>query len=203
MLEDSNEIFVWEIKSAGSRVGCRSSSSFKRIRKIRKKNRLKKNLLLKKQELRESPLDKTFIGPTKETAAKLRQDPLVRFKVKNILNDQQIWAFQRIRHAVKIITAGTHLRTSRFTDVVVQTGPNGNLTESEYEIKLKDHYSNWIDRMTTAQCQAGPVLDIIIDELSLNAADRKWGKRKGWAKARLQASLDLYGASPSLNNRDI
>ncbi len=135
-------------------------------------------------------------GPTAETRARLTPDPLWLFKKKNILNSAQIWAFQRIRRAINIITEGSRVRICRFNDVVVDQCYSGsrNQDESAYEIRLKDHYSHWIDRMTAARYQAGPVLDIIIEEMSLSAVDRKWGKRKGWAKGRLQAALDLYQA---------
>jgi len=49
-----------------------------------------------------------------------------------------------------------------------------------------------VDQMMPAGLPLGPVLDVIIDELSLNAVDRKRGKRKGWAKVTLQAALELY-----------
>lgn len=206
MFEDRTETFALEVKCDNGIAAMGRARSFKNIRKIRKKNRLKRHLerslALKRSGMRKSLQEKPSIGPTKETLAKLQQDPLLRFRKKNILNDEQIWAFQRIRRAVKIITDGTQVRVSRFNDVVVQTSRLGSQTESEYEIRIKDHYSNWIDRMTSARLQAGPVLDIIIDEMSLAAVDRKWGKRKGWAKTHLQASLDLYGSFSSAYNRN-
>ncbi len=206
MFEELDEVSASEIKSSENNMSDIQAKSFKKIRKIRKKinkkNPLKKSLDLKAKNLLELTHDKASLGPTKETAAKLRQDPLVRFKNANILNDQQIWAFQRIRRAVVLITDGTQVRTSRFNGVVVQTSRQAVHIESDYEIKIKNQYSCWIDCMTATQYQAGPVLDIIIDEMSLNAADRKWGKRKGWAKSHLQSSLDLYGVFPTSHNRN-
>ncbi len=120
-------------------------------------------------------------------------DPLIRFKRDDILNDQQIWSFTRIRRAIQIITDGTQARTSRYSDVVVQTSQGKFSPEADFDIKIKEYYSNWVDRMNMERLQVGPVLDIIIDELSLSAVDRKWGKRKGWAKGHLQSSLGLYG----------
>lgn len=204
MFDDFNETFVSEVKCDDSNTGVGKVNSFKNIRKIRKKTRLKrkleKSLDIKNKNQRGVHRENPTVGPTIETAAKLKQDPLVRFKAQNILDDEQIWAFQRIRRAVQIITDGTQVRTSRFNAVVVQTSRLGGQNESDFEIRIKDHYSSWIDRMTSERLQAGPVLDIVIDEMSLNAVDRKWGKRKGWAKTHLQASLDLFMAfSPSVN----
>lgn len=201
MIENLTKITASKTKYGDSGIQLGRASSFKKIRQIRKKSRLKKSLALKNIALHKGIPEKTSIGPTKETAAKLKQDPLVRFKNNNILNDQQIQAFQRIRRAVRIITDGTQVRTSSFNDVVVQTSNFNTLSENEYEIRIKDHYSDWIDRMTAARLAAGPVLDIIIDELSLSAVDRKWGRRKGWAKTHLQSSLDLYFAFFPVNNR--
>lgn len=145
-------------------------------------------------------MEKPTIGPTRETLAKLQPDPLVRFRKNDIINDQQLWAFKRIRRAVQVITDGTRMRVSHYTDVPVQTSRYDSQVECEFEIKIKDHYSQWVDRMTTARLPVGPVLDVIIDELSLSAVDRKWGRRKGWAKIHLQTSLDLYSIfSPPIN----
>ncbi len=193
-----------EVKCRGAINPEEQTLSFKKTRKARKKNRLKLKLekaLDGKQEGRcEGGRPPAPIGPTKETAAKLIQDPLIRFRKQNILEDSQILAFQRIRCAVRLITDGTQVRVSCFKDVVVQTSRLSGQNESDFEIRIKEQYTNWIDRMTLARLQAGPVLDIILDEMSLSAVDRKWGKRKGWAKGHLRASLDQYGGfSPAIN----
>ncbi|PCI47771.1 MAG: hypothetical protein COB49_06700 [Alphaproteobacteria bacterium] len=206
MVNCLNEAVIQEIKCRDSEADRNGARSFKKIREIRRRNRLHrhlgKSLSRKKTASRKSLLQKPSSGPTKETIARLRPDPLVRLKNMNILNDEQIQAFRRIRRAVQTITDGTQVRIACFNDVVVQTSRHGHQPESEYEIKIKDHYSHWIDRMTIAGFQAGPVLDIIIDEMSLMAVDRKWGHRKGWAKDRLQASLNLYWALPSSGDRN-
>lgn len=181
-------------------------NSFKAMRKSRRKGRLKrqleKALIYKKTSLQKAIMERPTVGPTRETLAKLQPDPLVRFRKMDILNDQQIWAFKRIRCAVQIITDGTRMRVSSCSDVTVQASHYDRETESEFEIRIKEHYSHWIDRMMTARLPAGPVLDVIIDELSLSGVDRKWGRRKGWAKDHLQASLDLYSAFSSSSNRN-
>lgn len=175
--------------------------SLKQIRLRRKKNRAKpergRSLDLKGSGHFRQERETGNRGPTKETLAKLTEDPLVRFRKKNILNDPQIWAFERIRLAIRIITRGTAMRISQINSVIVQTsrmggcaGPEG---ETDFEIRIVSRYCDWVDQMTTARLAIGPVLDIIIDETSLNETDRKWGRRKGWAKEHLQAALDLYG----------
>jgi len=204
MFDNVNEIPARQVKYDGEKE--KRGISFKKIRTARKKNRLKRNLekslSLKSSRLATAVSAKPFPGPTEETRAKLTPDPLALLARKNILNDQQIWAFKRIRHAVKVITDGTQVRISRFSAAAVQSSRFCPRTESEYEIRIKEYYTNWIDRMTGARLQAGPVLDIILDEMSLNAVDRKWGKRKGWAKGHLQASLELYGAFSRSYNRN-
>ncbi|VAV94608.1 hypothetical protein MNBD_ALPHA02-694 [hydrothermal vent metagenome] len=180
--------------------------SFKKIRLARRKGRReqrrKKLDIIKGPRQDSAILERIYEGPTAETLAKLTPDPLMRFKKQNILNDQQIWAFRRIRRAVQIITDGTQMRLSRITGVVVQTSRVEGGAESDYEIRLKDHYCAWADQMMPAGLSLGPVLDVIIDELSLSAVDRKRGKRKGWAKTTLQAALDLYGSLPRPTDRD-
>lgn len=196
MFDQPRELYALEIKSEGKTQVLTGASSFKNIRKVRKNIRLKQQLekadARRQRKLSLSGLEKSSPGPTKETMAKLTPDPLALFRKKNILNDEQIWAFQRIRRAVHIITEGTQVRTSRFNDVVVQSSRFSGQYESEFEVRLKEHYTRWIDRMTEVRQQAGPVLDIIIDEMSLKAVDRKWGKRNGWGRGQLQTSLDLY-----------
>jgi len=180
----------------GNGMGAGPARSFKKVRLARRKGR--RELRRRKLDITKgagqnsAPVERVYEGPTAETRAKLTADPLIRFKKQNILNDQQIWAFRRIRRTVQIITDGTQMRLSRYTDVVVQTSRSEGATESDYEIRLKDHYCAWVDQMMPAGLPLGPVLDVIIDELSLNAVDRKRGKRKGWAKVTLQAALELY-----------
>lgn len=196
MLNHINEVRVLEVKGDVVNPPLNEGLSFKKKRKVRRITRLKihleKSLTLKKENhipsLRESP----STGPTKETKAKLTLDPLLILRRYNILNNQQIWVFKEIRRAVMIITDGTQVRISRYDDVMVQTSRHGQQPEADFEIKIKEKYNDWIDQMTKERRPVGPILDIIIDELSLSAIDRKWGKRKGWAKGYLQVALDLY-----------
>lgn len=198
MFNQPNKIQAGEVTGRQGKKAAGKVNSFKNIRKARRKIRVSRGLekaeITANKKVSRPRLKDISPGPTAQTLARLTPDPLICFRKKNILNDQQIWAFKRIRHAVRIITMGAHLRVSCFNDVAVQTSrfPGQAPTESDFEIALKIHYNHWIDRMTQARQQAGPVLDIIIDEMSLNAVDRKWGKRKGWAKDRLQQALDLY-----------
>ncbi|MBL4800321.1 MAG: hypothetical protein JKY45_00410 [Emcibacter sp.] len=205
MFDQPNEICVPEVSNDGEKRVPGRGSSFKKIRKLRKKIRLERQLGERKglghKKLTLSGMEKDSSGPTKQTVAKLTPDPLILFRKKNILNDEQIWAFEQIKRAVQIITDGTQIRTSRFNAVVVQSSRSAPQYESEYEVRVKEHYTNWIDRMTYERQKAGPVLDIIIDEMSLTAVDRKWGKRKGWARDLLRTSLDLYGVFSSANDR--
>jgi len=208
MFNQPNKILASEVTGGEEQKTSGKVNSFKNIRKARRKIRVSRGLeksdTAGNKKLARPRLKDLSPGPTAQTLAKLTPDPLICFRNKNILNDQQIWAFQRIRRAVHIITRGTHLRVSCLNDVAVQTsrfsGQEPN--ESDFEIALKTHYSHWIDRMTQTRQRAGPVLDIIIDEMSLNAVDRKWGKRKGWAKDRIQQALDLYGAFLPSIDRD-
>jgi len=213
MSDHLREINLGKNKTAQACVGVETKTggekSFKEKRKARKKarkngpakRRADRSLALKVSDQKRGGMEKIYLGPTTETRAKLTPDPLVLFSRKNILNDAQIWAFRRIRRAVLIITDGTQLRISRFTEAAVQTSRFAPVDESEYEINMKDHYCDWMDRMTQNRLSAGPVLDIIIDEMSLSAVDRKWGKRKGWAKSHLQASLNIYGVFSSFDDR--
>ncbi len=190
----------------GNGIVAGQARSFKKTRLARRKGRRelrrRKLDIIKGVRQNSIPMERVYEGPTAETLAKLTADPLIRFKKQNILNDQQIWAFRRIRRTVQIITDGTQMRLSRYTDVVVQTSRSEGEMESDYEIRLKDHYCAWAEQMMPAGLPLGPVLDVIIDELSLSAVDRKRGKRKGWAKVTLQAALDLYGNLPRPINRD-
>ncbi len=210
MFDHSDETIASDVnhdpKDTGAHSDAVNAGSFKQKRQARRRGRLSRSLdqrlVLKTHRRVMSRSEKPSAGPTQQTTAKLIQDPLLRFRKQNILTDQQIWAFQRIRRAVQLITDGTQVRLSRFTDVAVQTSRRVGQAESDYEIRLKEYYTLWIDRMTRWRLPAGPVLDIIIDELSLSATDRKWGRRKGWAKDHLQASLDLYGNVSPLCDRN-
>jgi len=134
------------------------------------------------------------IGPTAETASKLRLDPLSSLKKKGSLSGRDFWAAQQIRRAFHLITQGAEIRVSHFQDVIVQTSRNSPQAEGDYEVDLKNNYSRWVEAMDQEKMAIGPVFDVIIEEMSLNAVDRKWARRKGWAKTHLLASLTLYAA---------
>ncbi|WP_138380891.1 hypothetical protein [Luteithermobacter gelatinilyticus] len=132
------------------------------------------------------------VGPTRETAAKLRPDPLLRLAETGSLDARHVWAAHQIRRCFQLITAEAGVRVTRYSDVVVHSGPRPAPVERDTEIRLKERYLDWVEAMTTARLQLGPVLDVVIDEHSLSMTDRKWQRRKGWARDHLRHSLDLY-----------
>ncbi|PHZ86466.1 hypothetical protein [Paremcibacter congregatus] len=181
----------------------RAGQSFRKIRKARRLGRLqnRRDKALRPVRPGQGPAEPGSVGPTPETRAKLTPDPLLVMERRNILNDRQLWAFRCLRRALQMITAGTQVRISRLADVVVQTSRCADTGERDHEIQLKESYSDWVDRMTADRLPVGPILDIILDELSFSAVDRKWARRKGWAKSHLQAGLNLYGATYGRVNR--
>ncbi|WP_321394626.1 hypothetical protein [Emcibacter sp.] len=171
-------------------------SSFRRARITRRRKRAEK--LLKDSLGSDGPRVRVVmpaqgaVGPTQQTARKLKPDPLGSYQEKGTLSSKQVWAAHAIRKAYRLITEGAGVRITQFTDVMVQNSRRPGLSESEGEILLKDRYSDWVDRMTAERLMVGPIFDMIVEEASLAATDRKWHRRKGWARSHLQQSLDLY-----------
>ena len=181
-----------EFKSAQDASG----PSFRRARQTRRRKRVEKLMAQalepKGPRIRIIPPEPGSIGPTAETARKLKADPLKSFEDRGILTSRQIWAAHAIRRAYRLITDGTGPRVTSFADVMVQNSRRTNLQESDWEVDLKDRYADWVDRMTAEKLMVGPIFDLVVEEASLAATDRKWRRRKGWAKGHLQQSLDLY-----------
>ncbi|WP_417316941.1 hypothetical protein [Emcibacter sp.] len=171
-------------------------SSFRQARRTRRRKRAEKLLTAalepKGPRIRVIPPEAGSVGPTVQTARKLTPDPLKSYEERGILGSRQLWAAHSIRQAYRLITEGTGPRVTSFTEVMVQNSRRSNLGESEREVLLKDRYTDWVDRMTEEKLMVGPVLDLVVEEASLAGIDRKWRRRKGWAKGHLQQSLDLY-----------
>ncbi|MFC7048443.1 hypothetical protein [Emcibacter nanhaiensis] len=183
---------VLEYKSAGDDP----APSFRRARQTRRRKRaeklMQKALEPKGPRIRIIPAEPGSVGPTPETAGKLAQDPLKSYETRGILSSRQVWAAHAIRRAYRLITEGIGPRVTSFADVMVQNSRRTNLRESDWEVDLKERYADWVDRMTAEKLMVGPVFDMVVEETSLAAIDRKWRRRKGWAKTHLQQSLDLY-----------
>jgi len=173
-------------------------SSFKKARITRRRTKREKLLSLKtaetpiKQRTLSSKKFMPAVGPTVQTARKLTNDPLKVLEDRGVFDADKIWAAFRIRRAFQLITDGVGARTTHLNDVVVQTSRSVGESEPDFEIRLKQHYTDWIDEMDRQKLQIGPVFDLVIDERSLSRIDRKWQKRKGWSKQHLCAALDLY-----------
>lgn len=191
-----------------SGTGNEPAKSFKQARKARKKKishkaRLKALSCMKSRKdpkkhriAHSTSLERKYsaVGPTPETVAKLTRDPLSSLKKNGSLSGRAFWAAQHIRQAYSLITDGAHLRVSGLREVIVQTSRNGPQRERDFEIIVRQNYGNWCDEMDRKRMPIGPVLDVVIEEISLSGVDRKWAKRKGWAKAHLLASLEVYNA---------
>lgn len=101
-------------------------------------------------------------------------------------------AARKIRRAFELITGGAAIRLTSYSDVIVQTSRCGDNYESDQEIMLTRRYADWVDDMTAEKLPVGPVFDVVIEEMSLAAVDRKWCRRKGWAGGHLKRALELY-----------
>ncbi len=53
-------------------------------------------------------------------------------------------------------------------------------------------FKTWIDCLSAMRLPAGPVLDVVLQSRGLNEIDRRWRRRKGWARGIIRTALDQY-----------
>ncbi len=129
-------------------------------------------------------------GPTAETLAKLRPDPIVLLALRGDLGREHRVAVQEIRQAVAVVTQPVALRVSNPLRVAGPTHPLER--ESERNARLKRRYLSWIDELGRREIPTWPVFDVVIDELSCRQSDRGRRKRAGTARRLLVSALDVY-----------
>lgn len=186
----------FEVKSRDGGGQEDTAPSFRRARRTRRRKRAE-NLLNKSMDrsgprIRKIDFDAPAAGPTEETVRKLTPDPLKYYEEKKILTVHQVRAAHAIRRAYQLITLDTGPRVSTFEQFISRRTPTGPAHETDHEIHLKDRYAGWVDRMSDERLMVGPVLDMVVEEMSLAATDRKWRHRKGWARDHLREALDIY-----------
>ena len=134
--------------------------------------------------------DTGHAGPTAETLAKLRPDPIILLALRGDLAREHRFAVQEIRQAVAAITQPVALRVS---NPLRAPGPAHPLErESERSVRLKRRYLAWIDELGRQEIPTWPVFDVVIDELSCRQSDRQRHKRAGTSRRLLVNALDVY-----------
>lgn len=129
-------------------------------------------------------------GPTAETLAKLRPDPILLLALRGDLAREHRVAVREIRQAVAIITQPVALRVSNPLRVPGPTHPLER--ENERSARLKRRYLAWIEELGCRGIPTWPVFDVVIDELSCRQSDRQRRKRSGTARRSLVSALEVY-----------
>lgn len=130
-------------------------------------------------------------GPTRQTIAKLKPDPLWALTRRGTLSGEQVQAAWDIRAAFEIITVPVRLRVSALEKIDC-----GGLDymETRRVRRLVARYNDWVENMTRQRLPTGPVLDIVIEGRSCRDVDHARRVRKGCARELLCVALNLYCA---------
>ena len=139
---------------------------------------------------RERLADTNHAGPTVETLAKLRPDPIILLVLRGDLTREHRIAVQEIRQAMAVITQPVALRVSNPLRAPGPAHPHER--ENERSVRLKRRYLAWIDELGRRQIPSWPVFDVVIDELSCRQSDRQRHKRSGTSRRLLVNALDVY-----------
>ena len=128
-------------------------------------------------------------GPTRQTVAKLKPDPLWTLARRGTLSGEQVQAAWDIRAAFEIITVPVRLRLSALEKI---DGGSLDYMETRRVRRLIGRYNDWVEEMTRRRLPTGPVLDIVIEGRSCREVDHARRVRKGTARELLCVALDLY-----------
>lgn len=118
--------------------------------------------------------------------------PISRLAKSGALNAEQVWA------AIAIEDAIISILTNNIRSGFIAERPKGRGLLNSFENMFlesctsRQAYYAWIAAMKSKRLPAGPVLDVIVDGIPLTVIDKRWRKRKGWARVKLTQALDLY-----------
>lgn len=136
------------------------------------------------------------VGPTPETARKLRADPLRLLLTRNALhptdaamNRRMFDAALDIAEAYRLVTAPVAMKPSSLERI---DGRRGEGEERAREIDLKRRYDRWTRAMGAAGLPLGPVFDVVVEGIACHKIDEKWGRRNGRAQGLLRCALATY-----------
>lgn len=124
------------------------------------------------------------------TVALAREGALARLHRSGAIDQHQLAAAERIVAAHEQVTADVAVRTARLSPRGSGAGPNAASAERIGAIVLERNYSAWRD---AAGPHAALLLAIIVDDMSLTVAARRWRMSNRRARATLVAALDRWG----------
>ena len=151
--------------------------------------------------LTRAAIQEEAIGPTPETAAKLRPDPFRLLYTRGQLDPNPylnalMWdAGLEIRRAYGLVIAPVAMR-GRDYEREVRRAPweaaevrAAALVRNE---RLMRRYAHWRRAAAGKGIAAVPVIDVVVEGRPCHMLDRRHGKRRGWTAGQVRAGLRLY-----------
>lgn len=137
--------------------------------------------------------DEQGYAPTPETVRKRRADVLIVLFRREVIDAQQLDAAVQIRAGVEALTSDVRMRTAERQHA---GRPPRRMTAPSIlrslDLPVVRGYLAWADAMQAKRMAIGPVLDVVVDGLSLRDVQARRGiSRDGLADA-LPKALDLY-----------
>lgn len=119
-----------------------------------------------------------------------REGALARLHRTGAIDQHQLAAAERIVAAHEQVTADVAVRTAKLAPRGSGGGPNAASAERIGAIILERNYTAWRE---AAGPHAAMLLAIIVDDMSLTVAARRWRLSNRRARATLVAALDRWG----------
>lgn len=119
-----------------------------------------------------------------------REGALARLHRSGAIDQHQLAAAERIAAAHEQVTADVAVRTAKLEPRGSGGGPNAASAERIGSIILERNYTAWRD---AAGAHAAMLLAVIVDDMSLTVAARRWRMSNRRARTTLVAALDRWG----------
>ena len=135
------------------------------------------------------------VGPTPETARKLKLDPLLALFYSGRINGTHLHCADEIMTAFTLLTLPVSLRMSN-PGREGTSDPAGQMDRwaetLEKRGKLFERYTAWRKEVRRRKIHFGVVESIVINRQSCRAASRRFRIRDGIAGGLVREALDLY-----------
>jgi len=141
---------------------------------------------------------------TKAKAAEVRQGSLARMYEAGQLTIEQLASAQQIRGVAERLGRDVGFGSfSLETRVDQSRSGTGAFFEALGAVRAEVAYRRWCEWMKRGKHAGAPQIAMIVDELPVSHAARRWGMRNATARKHLSAALDEWSDIMGVAVRDI
>ncbi len=131
------------------------------------------------------------VKPTPQTVERLTPDPIARLVAEGKLSTDDERAALAIAAAIRIVASPLYTRSSR-PDLARGSRTTASGAAADWAVECELRYLAWAEDMHDLRHPIGPVLDFVLDGVSLRALEKKWRRRHGTLLPQIKDALALY-----------